>query len=104
MNGKIRAAIIGYGGMGHFHANCYPKQKYVELVAICDADPQRFKQETVEINTGKSDKFDLRTVRTYRSYEELKKNETFDMLDICLPCHLHAECAVRAMEDGYHVL
>ena len=104
MNGKIRAAIIGYGGMGHFHANCYPKQKHVELVAVCDSDPQRFQQETVEINTGKSEKFDLRTVRTYRSYEELKKHETFDMLDICLPCHLHAEYAVRAMEDGYHVL
>ena len=26
------------------------------------------------------------------------------MLDICLPCHLHAEYAVRAMKDGYHVL
>ena len=49
---KKNAVVIGYGGMGHVHANCYPAQKYVELAAICDPDPQKFKQETVEINTG----------------------------------------------------
>ena len=104
MSGKIRAAIIGYGGMGHFHANCYRQQKHVELTAICDTDPETFKQETAEINTGKSEKFDLKTVRTCASYEELRDKADFDMLDICLPCHLHAEYAIRAMEDGYHVL
>ena len=90
--------------MGHFHANCYRQQKHVELTAICDIDPLSFKQETAEINTGKSEKFDLKTVRTCASYEELRDNVDFDMLDICLPCHLHAKYAIRAMEDGYHVL
>ena len=39
---KLNAALIGFGGMGHFHANCYPKQKNVELVAICDIDKKKF--------------------------------------------------------------
>ena len=24
---KLKAALIGFGGMGHFHSTCYPKQK-----------------------------------------------------------------------------
>ena len=101
---KIRAALIGFGGMGHFHASCYAKQKNVELVAICDIDKKKLEQEKEAINLGESGKTDLSRVAKYTSYEEMKAKEQFDMLDICLPCYLHAEYAVRAMKDGYHVL
>ena len=101
---KLRAALIGFGGMGHFHSSCYPKQKNVELVAICDIDPKKFEQDKAEINLGKSEKTELDSIAKYASYEELTEKADFDMLDICLPCHLHAEYAVRAMKDGYHVL
>lgn len=101
---KLRAALIGFGGMGHFHASCYDKQKSVELVAICDIDRKKLEQEKEKINLGESGKTDLSKVAKYFSYEELVRNARFDMLDICLPCHLHAEYAVRAMKDGYHVL
>ena len=101
---KLKAALIGFGGMGHFHANCYPKQKNVELVAICDIDKKKFEVEKEKINIGESEKTDLAGIAKYLSYEELVRKADFDMLDICLPCHLHAEYAVRAMKDGYHVL
>lgn len=100
---KIKCALIGYGGMGHFHASQYAKQKYVELVAICDTDPEKFKEKEAEINLGKSGKFEL-DVKYVNSYEELIASVEFDMLDICLPCPLHAEYAIKAMKDGYHVL
>ncbi|MBQ9338400.1 MAG: Gfo/Idh/MocA family oxidoreductase [Lentisphaeria bacterium] len=101
---KLRAALIGFGGMGHFHANCYAKQKNVELVAICDIDKKKFEVEKEKINIGESEKTDLSGIAKYHSYEELVRKAEFDLLDICLPCHLHAEYAVRAMKDGYHVL
>lgn len=101
---KLRAALIGFGGMGHFHANCYPKQKNVELVAICDIDKTKFEVDKEKINIGESEKTDLSGTAKYLSYEELVRKADFDLLDICLPCHLHAEYAVRAMKDGYHVL
>ena len=101
---KLRAALIGFGGMGHFHASCYAGQKEVELVAICDIDPKTFEQEKEKINLGESGKTSLEGIVTCRSYQELKRKVQFDLLDICLPCHLHAEYAVRAMQDGYHVL
>ena len=101
---KIRCAIIGYGGMGHFHAAQYGKQKYVELVAICDTNPEKFKQKEAQINLGKSGKSKLDKVQYCASYEALTSSVEFDMLDICLPCPLHAEYAIRAMKDGYDVL
>lgn len=101
---KIRAALIGFGGMGHFHASSYAKQKNVELVAICDIDKKKLEQEKEEINLGESGKTDLSKIAKFTSYEALKENAQFDMLDICLPCYLHAEYAVKAMTDGYHVL
>ena len=104
MTRKLRAALIGFGGMGHFHATQYKEQKNCELVAICDIDPEKFKKLSAEINLGNSGVADLSKVHQYLSYEELLKNETFDYLDICLPCHLHAEYAIRAMKDGKHVL
>ena len=101
---KVRAALIGFGGMGHFHASCYAKQKDVELVAICDIDEKKFAEKKAQINLGASGETSLRKITLCTSYEELTANVQFDMLDICLPCHLHAEYAIRAMEDGYHVL
>ncbi len=101
---KLKAALIGFGGMGHFHATQYKNQKNCELVAICDIDPKKFDKLSEEINLGSSGVADLSNVRRYLSYEELVAKETFDYLDICLPCHLHAEYAIRAMKDGYHVL
>ena len=101
---KLRAALLGFGGIGHFHASCYAGQKEVELVAICDIDQKTFEKEKEKINLGESGRISLDDIVICRSYQELKRKVQFDLLDICLPCHLHAEYAVRAMQDGYHVL
>lgn len=101
---KVRAALIGYGSMGHFHASCYNKQKDVELVAICDTDPEKFAQKKASINIGESGESNAKDIIQCSSYEELVSNVKFDMLDICLPCYLHSEYAIKAMKDGYHVL
>ena len=101
---KIRVAIIGFGGMGHFHASCYQGQEFAELVAVCDGDAEKFQQRSADINLGNSGDSDLSGLVCCSTYEELKEKVEFDAVDICLPGHLHAEYAIRAMKDGYHVL
>lgn len=101
---KLRAALLGFGSMGHFHASCYPEQKDVELVAVCDIDPAKFDNKSADINIGNSGKTDLTDVRRYLSYEEMVKDGGFDFIDICLPGYLHAEYAIRAMNEGFDVL
>jgi len=41
MNGALRAAVIGVGHLGAFHAEKYASMGGVELVAVVDADPGR---------------------------------------------------------------
>ena len=103
---KLKCAILGFGGMGHFHASQYAAQKDVELVALCDIDPAKLETAEASINLGDSGKSDLSGLRKYTSYEEMAGAEAgvVDMLDICLPAYLHADYSIRAMEDGFHVL
>lgn len=104
-NKKLRAALLGFGGMGHCHASQYPNQEAVELVAICDINPDVFLQESMTINLGDSGTTDLSRLLKFTSYEEMVRNcPDLDMIDICLPTDLHAKYAIQAMEDGFHVL
>lgn len=102
---KLKAAILGFGGMGHCHASQYTAQKNVKLVAVCDIDPSKFVMDNVELNFGDSGKSDVKSLNCYTSYEELIAGEPdLDYIDICLPSDLHCEYACRAMKDGFHVL
>ncbi|MBQ2281951.1 MAG: Gfo/Idh/MocA family oxidoreductase [Kiritimatiellae bacterium] len=102
---KLKAAILGFGGMGHCHAAQYEKQKDVKLVALCDIDPSKFTMENVALNFGDSGKADVNALRCYTSYEELIAGEPdLDYIDICLPSDLHCEYSCRAMKDGFNVL
>ncbi|MBP5300995.1 MAG: Gfo/Idh/MocA family oxidoreductase [Victivallales bacterium] len=101
---KLKVALIGFGGMGHFHATQYADQKNCELVAIVDHNPMRFKELSSSINLGKSDDMSLKGIRQFATYEDLMGEMRPDVLDICLPGHLHAEYAIRAMKDGLDVL
>ena len=101
----LKAAILGFGGMGHCHASQYGEQKDVKLVAVCDIDPAKFKMDNVEINFGNSGKADVNALRCYECYEDLIKGEPdLDYIDICLPSDLHCEYSCRAMKDGFNVL
>ena len=103
---KITCAIVGFGGMGHHHASRYALCKNVRLVALCDIDPARLATAESETNLGASGSVDLKSVRLYSDYASLARAERgrIDMLDLCLPTHLHARIAARALRDGFHVL
>ncbi len=104
-NRKIKAAILGFGGMGHCHASQYAEQPDVELVALCDIDPKKLELDNITINIGNSGKTDVNSLHKYLCYEELIKNEPdLAYIDICLPTDLHCEYAIRAMKDGFNVI
>ena len=106
MGKKLKAAILGFGGMGHVHAAAYIGQKDVELVACCDIDPAQFERKNVELNFGSSGNSDAKVLKKYLCYEDMVRAEAgnLDFVDIALPSDLHCEYAIRAMEDGFNVL
>lgn len=86
----LKVGLVGVGGISGGHIPAWDKMEDVELVALCDIRPERFKPYP-----GK---------RCYTDFDAMLANEQLDVLDICLPTYLHADFAVRALERGIHVL
>ena len=86
----VKVAVVGVGGVSGAHIPAWLKMNDAELVAICDIVPSQM------------DKYPY--IKHYINAEEMLKNEKLDILDICLPTHLHVEYAIKAMNMGINVL
>ena len=104
---KIKAAIIGYGGIARVHNTAYQRlaiEGYpVELVAVCERDISRVTAK-LDFNLGGEDTPLPESVHLYTNIDELIANEDFDLADICLPTFLHRDVAIRLMNAGKHVI
>ncbi|MDH3998678.1 MAG: Gfo/Idh/MocA family oxidoreductase, partial [Desulfuromonadales bacterium] len=47
-NARIKAAVIGVGYLGRFHAQKYQANPYVDLVAVVDSDHARAEEVAKE--------------------------------------------------------
>lgn len=88
---KIRTAIVGFGRIGHCHAEDmahYP-DKY-SLVAIADNDPERIKNLPESIGE----------VKTYLSLTNLLHDNGVDMITIGTRHPDHVPMAIKILEAG----
>lgn len=94
INGKIGTAVIGFGGMGHWHAHkmSVDMKQRMELVGIYDINP--------EVNA----KAELDGIHAFRSREELLADERIDFVVVATPNDVHREIAIEAMEAGKNVM
>lgn len=104
---KIRMGMVG-GGPGSFigkiHFNAAMLDGQIELVCgAFSSDPGK------SMITGRE--YFLDPSRTYHSWQEmirsearLPEGERMDLLCIVTPNHLHAEPALLALENGFHVI
>ncbi|MCP1102084.1 scyllo-inositol 2-dehydrogenase (NADP+) [Aequitasia blattaphilus] len=91
---KLKIAVIGYGGMGSYHANTIlAKEKDLfEVVGIYDIDSNR---QAHAIQDG---------LPVYENLEEVLKDSNVDALLIATPNDSHKELAIRGMEAGKHIV
>ena len=94
---KLRMAFIGSGGRGWANLGEFYKLGE-EIVALCDVDLGRLDGAAKKI-AGRCPK-----VRRYQDWRELLEKETdLDAIVVSTPDHMHAACAIAAMERGCHV-
>lgn len=94
---KLKIGIIGTGGIAHSHLNSYKAIEEVEVVAGCDIVPG--KAVNFFERNGMSD------AKGFDSKEEMAKAfPDLDGVSVCTYNSTHSECAVFAMEQGWHVL
>ena len=89
----IKVGLIGCGFMGGMHAACYAALASldVKVVAVADVRPD-FAAKLAGEDTA-----------IYSTGMELIEKADVDVVDICLPTHLHTAHAVAAMKAGKHV-
>lgn len=91
MTDKLRAAVIGVGYLGRFHAQKLKANDDVDLLAVVDADPDRAAEIAVEVGA-----------RPYTDYREVLP--LVDLVSIVVPTRAHFAVAKDAFNAGCHVL
>ncbi|MBQ6999168.1 MAG: Gfo/Idh/MocA family oxidoreductase, partial [Clostridia bacterium] len=91
---KVRIGVIGAGGMANVHIEHYLQVEDAEVVALCDINPVRLKKT--------AEKFGIK--KTFESVDEMLKSVELDAVSVCVWNCNHAECTIKALEAGLHVL
>lgn len=89
----MRAAVIGAGFIGDFHAVMYAEHPQAELCAVCDVDEKR--AEDMAQRYG---------ARAYTGAQEMLAAEKPELVSVCLPTYMHREYVLMALDAGAHVL
>jgi predicted dehydrogenase len=102
LNGSpVRVALIGAGGQGRSHIDSLNPQ-FLRLVAFSDIRPSQQKKARISLDAKYGS--ESKNIELVEDYHKLLDRDDIDMVIIALPLHLHAPCAIEAMEKGKHVL
>ncbi|MCS7265936.1 MAG: Gfo/Idh/MocA family oxidoreductase [Armatimonadetes bacterium] len=104
----VRVAVVGLGFMGVTHYRSYKKVKGAKVVAVFSRDPKKLAGDwrnvrgNLPTETGGHE--DLSGVKRYDDLDAILNDPDADLVDICLPTHLHTEATIKALQAGKHVL
>ncbi|MCB0413181.1 MAG: Gfo/Idh/MocA family oxidoreductase [Bdellovibrionales bacterium] len=87
---KLRAAVVGVGYLGRFHAQKYKLLPQVELVGVFDAHSDQAKKVAEELS-----------VKTFSSIEEVAKE--VDLVTVAATTSAHYELVKFFLTQGIHV-
>jgi len=87
-------ALIGGGMVSKVHLHVMLSHPFVDSVSICETDPDKL-DELVKQYTFK---------KTSTDYHKLLQDPEIDIIDICLPHHLHYPVTLEAFKAGKHVI
>ena len=90
---QYKAALVGYGGMGHWHFEGICKTDRVKFVGVYDVDPKR-------MELAKSEGFE----KLYDSYEAMLADASLDIIVVATPNNFHKTLVCQALEAGKAVV
>ncbi len=91
----LRIGLVGVGGAAQInHIPAWKKIEGVELVALCDRDPEKAARVAQKFQVP----------RVHARVDDLLADEDIDAIDVCTPNYLHAPIATAALESKKHVL
>ena len=103
----VNIGIVGIGFMGVTHFKAIEKVKGGRVYAVVSRDPKKRSGDWRGIQGnfgGGGGVQDMSKVVGYETLDELLADPKVDLVDICLPTHLHTQASLQALEAGKHVL
>ncbi|MBN8866405.1 MAG: Gfo/Idh/MocA family oxidoreductase [Solirubrobacterales bacterium] len=88
----MKVALCGLGEIGQIHLRAIRESDEAELVAVCELDAALAARSVGD------------EVPVFRDVAEMIESAGPDVVDICLPHHLHVPIAVTALRAGCDVL
>lgn len=93
---QVNIGIIGAGFLAETRGRCYAKTGGVDarITAVADLDKNR--------GNAYSRKFGVSDA--YTDFRKILDRQDIDMVDLCVPNHLHRPMAIAAAEAGKHIV
>lgn len=88
----MRVAVVGYGGMGGWHAEHLLTSDVATLAGIYD-----IKEERCELARS-------RGIYAYPSYESLLADKSVELITVAIPNDVHEEVVIAALNAGKNVI
>lgn len=90
----VKIGLIGTGNIGSVHMDAYLKNPEVKIEAICDKNPEKLNRF--------GDKYGIE--KRFTSVDDMLANCELDAADVCVWNVSHADCTIKALNAGLHVL
>jgi len=103
----MRVGIVGVGFMGWIHYQAYQRSENADLIGFCSRDePKRSGDwRSIRGNFGPpGEQIDVSDLVVTESLDQLLGYDNIDLVDICLPPHLHVDAVKRSLAAGKYVL
>ena len=94
---RLRVAVVG-AGIGREHLAAYlALAERFEVRALCELDRARAEAVLAELAPGAG-------IAVESELEAVLADPAVDLVDVCLPPHLHGPVSIRALGAGKHVV
>ena len=87
----LKAAVIGVGYLGQYHAQKIAESSQAELIAVCDTDLQRAQEVAAQYGT-----------KAYQNFDDII--DQVDAVNIVTPTRSHFSVAKEFLSRGIHTL
>lgn len=103
----VNVGLVGIGFMGWIHYLAYRQTRDAKLAAFCSRDPKKRAGDWrgIQGNFGPpGEQISVDDMAVYASLEEMLADPSIDLIDVCLPPHLHEDAVRKSLAAGKHVL
>ena len=90
----VKAGIIGTGFIGPAHVEAARRLGFVEMLALCEANPELARSKAEKLNIP----------RSYGSVEAFLADKDIEVVHNCTPNHLHFEISKKIIAAGKHII